>query len=401
VLAAPARLFACGCGKGERRWAARWWLPMRMKIGVLMGRYALSGVPLAQTRFARALAASGHQVDLLIGMVNPGNVAPALGDVRVLDFNKPRVASMLVSLVRYFKQQQPDVVFSAGDHLNAIVLIAALISGSRAKISCSSRVTPFDTYSNVLFSKRWILKYVMRVVMPRADALTCVSKDMVDQYRRVFRNAPHTSLYNIIDDRRSRLRMGENVDEPWLVEKSGPVLIAAGSLEPWKGFADLIHAMTGIPEASGARLLVLGDGSQKGELQELIEKLHLQHRVKLVGYVDNPLKFFKAADVFVLSSHVEGLPNVLVEAMMCGCTPVATDCPTGPREVLQDGRFGYLVPVGDQAAMAAAIVKAIEHPIRAAELEKAVKPFSESMVLEQHFALLGLSNNRAVGVADD
>jgi glycosyltransferase involved in cell wall biosynthesis len=374
---------------------------MTMKISVMTGRYALSGVPLAQMRFARALATSGHEVDLLIGMVNPGNVAPAPDDVRVLVLNKPRVISMLVSLVRYFRRHQPDVVFSAGDHLNAIVLIAALISGSKAKISCSSRVTPFDTYSSVPFSKRWILKFVMRVVMGRADALTCVSKDMVDQYRRVFRNAPHSSLYNIVDDRHSRSRMVESVDDPWLVEKSGPVLIAAGSLEPWKGFADLIPAMNRVPEASGARLIILGDGSQKAELQTLIEKLHLQRRVKLLGYVDNPLKFFRAADVFVLSSHVEGLPNVLVEAMMCGCTPVATDCPTGPREVLQDGRFGFLVPVGDQAAMAAAIVKAIVTPMPAAELAEAVEPFSERRVLEQHFALLGFSNGHATGVTGD
>lgn len=372
-----------------------------MKITVMTGRYALSGVPLAQTRFARALAASGHQVDLLIGMVNPGNVAPAPENVRVLDMNKPRVASMLVSLVRYFKQHRPDVVFSAGDHLNAIVLIAAMLAGSKAKISCSSRVTPFDTYSNVPFSKGWILKWVTRLVMRRADALTCVSKDMVDQYRRVFRNAPHTSLYNIVDDRQSRSRMAESVDEPWLLEKFGPVLIAAGSLETWKGFADLIPAMKFVPETSGARLLILGDGSQKVQLQALIEELQLQQRVKLVGYVDNPLKFFRAADIFVLSSHVEGLPNVLVEAMMCGCTPVATDCPTGPREVLQDGKFGYLVPVGDPAAMAAAIVKAIENPIQAASLEEAVKPFSESRVLEQHFAMLGLSNGHARGVTGD
>lgn len=366
-----------------------------MKISVMTGTYALSGVPLAQMRFSRALAASGHQVDFLIGMVNEGNAAPDPENVRVLVLEYPRVVAMLPSLVSYFRHHQPDIVFSAGDHLNAIVLLAALISRSRAKISCSSRVTPFDTYSNVPFSKRWILKLVMRLVMGRADALTCVSKDMVEQYKHVFRNAPHSAVYNIIDDHDSRLRMGEAVDEPWLLETTNPVLIAAGSLEPWKGFSDLIRAMEHVPKRSGARLIVLGDGSMRRELQELIESLGLQERVKLMGYVENPLKYFSRASIFVLSSHVEGLPNVLVEAMLCGCTPVATDCPTGPREVLQGGRFGYLVPVGDPIALAAGIVKAIERPLTATQLAEAVTPFSAANVLRQHFTLLGIPDHRS------
>lgn len=359
-----------------------------MKIGVITGRYALSGVPLAQMRLARTLSRMGHDVDFLIGMVNAGSKAPAPQDVTMIVFAKARVSSLLLPLVRYFRKQKPDIVFSAGDHLNAIVLLAAMVAGSKAKISCSSRVTPFDTYSSVPGSKGWVLKWVMRAVMWRADALTCVSKDMVIQYRQVFRNAPHRCIYNIVDDEQSRVRMMESVDEPWFVKDEGPILVAAGSLEPWKGFGDLIRAMAHVPASIGARLLLLGDGSLRDELQRLVEQLGLQGRVKLVGYVENPLKYLKNADVFVLSSHVEGLPNVLVEAMMCGCTPVATDCPTGPREVLQDGKFGYLVPVGDEVAMADAIVKAIENPIPADQLQEAVRPFSEKNVLIQHFAML-------------
>lgn len=361
-----------------------------MKISVMTGRYALSGVPLAQMRFSRALASQGHEVDFLIGMVNPGSTTPAPHNVRINVLAKARVSSMLVPLIRYFRRHKPDAVFSAGDHLNAIVLLAAIIAGSKAKISCSSRVTPFDTYSSVPLSRGWVLKWVMRMFSWRADALTCVSKDMIVQYKQVFRNAPHRCIYNIVDDEQSRLRMMESVDDPWLLEDRGAILVAAGSLEPWKGFGDLIRAMSLVPASIGARLLVLGDGSLRGELQGLIDQLGLQGRVKLAGYVENPLKYFRNADVFVLSSHVEGLPNVLVEAMMCGCTPVATDCPTGPREVLQDGRFGYLVPVGDEAAMADGIVKAIENPISADELQEAVRPFSEKNVLMQHFAMLGI-----------
>ena len=139
--------------------------------------------------------------------------------------------------------------------------------------------------------------------------------------------------------------------------------------------------------------MILGDGPLRGELQSQIRKLGLEDTVRLVGYVDNPLKYFSRADVFVLSSHVEGLPNVLVEAMMCGCTPVSTDCPTGPREVLQDGKYGYLVPVRNPVELAAGIERALDHPISKQKLAEAIRPFEEGAVLKRHFELLGLPEN--------
>jgi glycosyltransferase involved in cell wall biosynthesis len=140
-----------------------------------------------------------------------------------------------------------------------------------------------------------------------------------------------------------------------------------------------------------ARLLILGDGPSRTDLEKMIAENGLQQSVKLTGYVSNPLKYYRNADVFVLSSRVEGLPNVLVEAMMCGCTPVSTDCPTGPREVLDGGQYGYLVPVDNPEAMASAIIKAIDSPITDELLAKAIIPFAEDAVIDRHFEILGLS----------
>lgn len=361
-----------------------------MKITVIVPRFALTGVPLAQVRFARALARRGHNVRLIIGFIDPTYVLPITKEIDIEVWGLPKVRTMLWPLVRYLNSEKPDIVFSAEDHLNTITLIAALLSRSKTKISGSSRVTPFDTYSDSRFSKRWILKHLTRLVMRRADTLTCVSKDMVTQYQKVFRNPPHVCVYNIVDDADSRARMSESVDHPWLLDKTYPILVAAGRLAPWKGFTDLIEAMALVSERRTARLLILGDGPQRDELQQLIDARSLRESVELVGYVENPLKYFSHSDVFVLSSLVEGLPNVLVEAMMCGCTPVATDCPTGPREVLQDGKFGYLVPVRDPAAMAAAIERALDEPIPKTLLAEAVTPFEERRIIDQHFQLLGL-----------
>lgn len=361
-----------------------------MKVSVITSRYGLSGVPLAQLKFSRALAAKGYDVDFIIGDVNYGCKLPNTEDINLLVLNKNRVIRMLVPMVRYFKKENPDVVFSAGDHLNGIILLAAIISGSKARISCSSRVTPFDTYSTTPFTKGWVLKYFIRAVMYRANALTCVSKDMVEQYHQVFRSPPHVCVYNIVDDYHSRQKMKEVVDDHWFVSKTDSMIVAAGMLEPWKGFSDLILAMKELTKSKKAKLAILGDGSMREELQSLIDELGLQSSIKLFGNVENPFKYFCRADIFVLSSYVEGLPNVLVEAMMCGCTPVSTDCPTGPREVLQSGKFGYLVPVRNPCAMAEGIEKAIENPISIDLLQEAIVPFSEDEVVNRHFDILGI-----------
>jgi glycosyltransferase involved in cell wall biosynthesis len=362
-----------------------------MKIAVITPLFAIAGVPLAQVRFARALAQRGHDVDLVVGHIMEGYEFTPPSEVNCLILGRINVRSMLLPLVSYFKATPLDVVFSAEDHLNVIVTLAKILSGSTAKNSASSRVTPFDTYSNQFFTKRWALKRINSLLMRKADVLTCVSIDMVKQYQSVFKNAPHVCVYNIVSDGASVVRMQEPVDHPWLQPNDVPLIVAAGRLAPWKGFADLIDAMALACALRQIRLLILGDGPLRDELQQRIAAHGLVNAVQLLGYVENPLKYFARADVFALSSHVEGLPNVLVEAMMCGCTPVATDCPTGPREVLDNGRYGYLVKPRDPRSIADGILRALDCRIPQEQLAVAVRPFEEGAVIARHFDLLGLS----------
>ncbi|MZR13826.1 glycosyltransferase [Maritimibacter sp. DP07] len=361
-----------------------------MKFTVIVARYAITGVPLAQARLASALAARGHEVDLVIGYVAEGLPVPELDGVTVLNFNRPKARNILFEMMRYLRKTKPDAIFSAEDHLNAIVIVSAILSGSKAKISGSSRVNPFDTYSTKIHSKQWFLKKIMGLIMWRATALTCVSKAMVDQYRTLFRNAPHVCAYNIVDTPAARARIAEEVDHPWFNDPTIPILVAAGQLGPWKGFSDLICAVHIVAQKRPVRLSIFGEGAQRAELQALINQLGMSDSITLEGHVDNPLKYFANANVFVLSSLLEGMPNVLIEAMMAGCTPVATDCPTGPREILESGRYGYLVSVQDPQALAAGIESALSKPVPAEVLAEAIKPFQEDAVLTEHFRLLGI-----------
>ncbi|MCI5221991.1 MAG: glycosyltransferase [Candidatus Electrothrix sp. AR4] len=362
---------------------------MTPKLTFFIARHSNSGVPLAQIRLAKSLSRRGYPVEFVIGYV-PNDVAvPEIKGVKVINLDVPRTFKLILPVFFYIKKNMPDVIFSAEDHLNAVVTLAVIFTGSKAKLSTSSRVTPYDTYSNTIFSKRWVLKQINKVLWYRVDALVCVSKDMVKQYEDIFGATKYQCLYNVVCDSELYRKMVVSVDDPWLNDRSIPLVITAGRLAPEKCFPDLIIAMKILLRAKEVRLVILGDGPLRADLDTLIKEEGLDETVRLLGFQNNPYKYFSKARVFVLSSCVEGLPNVLVEAMACGCTPVSTDCPTGPREVLKNGRYGYLVPMHDPVKMAIAIKMAIEQPVPLKGLKDAIQPFTEELVIKRHKEILG------------
>lgn len=361
-----------------------------MKVTFFIARYSRSGVPLAQIRLAKLFMRRGYEVDFIVGYVPDGLELPTLDGINTLVLNRPRVLTMFSYIIKYLLPNKPDIIFSAEDHLNVIVLLAALVTRAQAKIVVSSRISAKRIYSGKLLSKNWFLEKLLLLVQNRADALVCVSKDMAKEYNSIFQTEKYQCIYNVVHDSDSERKMSENVDDQWVIDKSKPLIISAGTLTKRKGFKDLISAVKELTKTIDVKLLILGEGYLKEELWALVKKEKLDSVIRLAGYKENPLKYYSQADVFVLASYAEGLPNVLVEGMMCGCTPVSTDCPTGPREVLQDGKYGYLVPVHDPIAMAAGIMKALENPIPARRLAEGVIPFTEDEVFRKYESIFEL-----------
>ena len=365
---------------------------MTQRISFFIARYSHSGVPLAQLRLAKAFSQRGFKVDFVIGYVSPELKLPIDLGFHIINLDQPRTFKLFWPILRLIRRNQPEVIFSAEDHLNAVVTLAVLLARSRAKLSVSSRVTPYDTYSNKIMSKGWVLKALNPLLWRRADALTCVSRDMVKQYQAIFGKTKHQAAYNVIVNADLEAKKREAVDHPWLNTREIPVVISAGRLAPEKGYPDLIAAMKLVNEQMPARLLMLGDGPLRGELQQLIDDASLNDCIQLLGFQANPYKFYARSQLFVLSSYVEGLPNVLVEAIACGCAVVSTDCPTGPREVLQDGRFGRLVPMRSPQAIADAVVEMLSFSPDASLLQNAVLPFSEDRVVTAHKLMVGITS---------
>ena len=364
-----------------------------MKILVISPVYSLSGVPLSQLRLAESLGKIGHDVDLIYGC-KKFPIIKKITNIKIIFFNKFKVIGMFIPLIKYLIKQKPDLIFSAEDHLNIITTLACIVTFSNAKISTSSRVTPLDTYknSNIIFSKSWFLKKLFPVVQWRADSMICVSKDMVSQYKKIFGKTKQINIYNVVKTEEALSRMKMKVSMKWFTKKKCPLIIASGSLAEWKGFDDLIKAASILDKKNiNYKLVIIGNGPEKSALNKLIKLYKLDKKVLILKPVINTLKYFYNSDIFVLSSRVEGMPNVMIEAMMCGCTIVATNCLTGPKEILGKNEYGYLSKVNNPLDLSNNIIKALKKKISQKKTKKILEKFTTDQVIKKHFTNLKIN----------
>ena len=197
-----------------------------------------------------------------------------------------------------------------------------------------------------------------------------------------------TTIYNPVVTPGIDAKVSRPPDHPWLRDGGVPVVLGAGRMTNQKDFPTLIRAFARLVRQRPARLIILGEGPLRQELEGLAQDLGIDDRVSFPGWVDNPFALMSRASLFVLSSIHEGLPTVLVEAMACGCPCVSTDCPSGPAEILEDGRYGPLVPVDDEAALAEAMGKVLDEPPDAKVLRQRAADFSPERAADAYERLV-------------
>lgn len=187
-------------------------------------------------------------------------------------------------------------------------------------------------------------------------------------------------------------------NHPWMTDEGPPVVLAVGRLTDQKDHSTLLKAFHILTKTREIRLVILGEGGLRQQLEDLIRSLNLEDRVSLPGWTDNPFAFMSRAALFVLSSKHEGLGNVLIEALACGCPVVSTDCPSGPSEIMEDGRIGPLVPIGDHAALADAMGRVLDDPPDKEMLMKRAAFFSAERAVDAYEKLIR-ATARTAGVS--
>jgi glycosyltransferase involved in cell wall biosynthesis len=209
--------------------------------------------------------------------------------------------------------------------------------------------------------KKKLEKILLSGLYPWADDIVAISKNVAEDiigYAGVPPAKVHV-LYNPVITPDLLNKAKEDAGHVWLKQGQPPVILGAGRLTEQKDFGTLLYAFAILRKKMDARLIILGEGEQRSELETIVRRLDISKDVDLYGYVENPYSFMRQSSVFVLSSKWEGSPSVVIAALACGCPVISTDCPGAIREILADGAYGYLVPVGDAAAMAEAMKKVL------------------------------------------
>lgn len=347
------------------------------------------GAERVMVRLSRGLSELGEPVDLVLAHRRGPYLQEVPASVRVIDLGVRRLASALIPLVQYLRTERPRVLLSTRDDCNVIAAAA-----KRLVRSCPVYVRASNTLSESCGEGRMrFVPALSRRLLPGVDGVIAPSEGVADDMARVLR-LPRERIRiipNPVADPELEVRAAEPCGHPWLVGNDDPVLLAVGRLTRQKGFDTLLAAFAEVRRASRARLIILGEGESRSALEALRAELQLDEEVDLPGFVPNPYPYMVRAATFVLPSRWEGFPNALVEAMALGTPVVATDCPSGPREILRDGHYGPLVPVDSPHALAQAILATLADPPRPETTREAVAEYNPRSIATRYQAVWGTS----------
>jgi glycosyltransferase involved in cell wall biosynthesis len=298
-------------------------------------------------------------------------------------------------LAGYLKRARPDVLLSFGNATNCLAAWAKLLHRLPFRLIVSGR-SPFSArVAHDAGFHRWRRVTRTRFLYKQAELCVCVSRGVADDLvdLRILPRRKIRVIHNPVNGPWLAMQLRDPVGHPWMRGPAGecpPVILSVGRLMRLKGLDTLIRAFSQLRREMevDARLMIIGEGGDRGRLEALTRLLDVDRDVCFTGYLSNPCAYMARAALVALASHSEGFPGVLAEALTCGVNVVSTDCKSGPREILEDGKWGRLVPVADADAMAGAMRDALRFPLPAEDLKRRATVFSADRAVDAYYNVI-------------
>lgn len=291
---------------------------------------------------------------------NSGELKDSLDKrIEVIELSKKNNSKIKVflNLIKSFRKNNCESIFGVSLGMSTFTVLAKVISRSKANIIPVIHISYMNNISREERIKLKIMKkldsYVYKTVVVSKEARDAYIKESGIKHHKV------VTIYNPVVNSEIKEKMLQKINHPWLINPDIPVVIAAGRLTAQKNYFSMLKVISNIIKDTQIRLIILGKGELHNELIKYTKKLEIEEYVDFYGFTNNPYSFFYNSDCYLMTSDYEGLPTVLIEAMACGCPVVSTDCPSGPREILEDEQYGYLIPIGDIKGLENAIKKTI------------------------------------------
>ncbi len=365
---------------------------MRRPVAFFLPSLGGGGAERCMLTLAQGFASEGLEVDMLLATANGPYLSQVTGKLRIVDLKSKSIWTCFPELTRYIARERPVALISALEHANFVALIANRFSGTDTRVVVTTHTMVSMAARAAKRPAVKALPLLMRLLYPLADSIVAVSRAVASDISRltglpesrvdvVYNPVPVTSIANLAR---------EPVANEWLNADGPPLVISVGSFWPHKDHRTLLQAFDIARRRKPLRLAILGDGPERVNLEALAHQLGLQGAVVMPGFVKNPYAWIARSAVFVLPSRWEGFGMGLVEALACGVTPIATDCPGGITEVLENGRYGRIVPVGDPVALADSVLAVVDEPLQAESLKQRAETFSVSQAVVQYEVILGL-----------
>jgi glycosyltransferase involved in cell wall biosynthesis len=322
------------------------------KVALFLPNLAGGGAERVVLAQVRDLLKRGHTVDLLLAG-SGGELLPLVPpETRIIQFKARRLLAAIWPLVRYLGREKPDALHAVMWPTTVIAVLAHKLARSKARLMVSEQVTLSRQITAP--RQRALLRWTTRLTYRLADYRVACSSQAADDLAELAK-MPRSSIDVITNPIEAPERIESNPDVERLWGKGRPRLITVGSLKDQKNHALLLRAFARLDRHEEARLMILGEGALRPQLEQLSRDFGIADRLIMPGFFLDPWPFLASADMFVLSSDYEGFPLVLAEAMRAGLRVVSTDCISGPAELTENGKYGRLVPCGDRQALARAI----------------------------------------------
>ncbi len=362
------------------------------KLAVMMSFSGAGGVEKMVMNLLRELAKHINGIDLLVLRAKGPHFANIPANINVIQLRSQHTFTAIPEIACYLRKHKPERMLVAKDRAARAAVRARALSGVSTPITVRLGTNLSTALTHRSRINAWLRTFPMKRIYAKLDKVVAVSQGVADDTCAITGIAPEKTVVirNPVITPDFFPAPNTPAPHPWLSEKTLPVIMGVGRFSVQKDFATLIKAFHAIQHTHPSRLMILGDGKMREELSQLIHTLGLEERVALPGFQTQVTHWVSHANVFVLSSRWEGSPNALTEALALGIPSVSTRCPSGPDEVLDNGRYGPLVPVGDDATMAEAIKHVLDHPLPAETLKSAVRDYHSHISAQHYLRILGL-----------